>query len=80
MRQIKDCPKCKRKAGWWEKRVSYYHQYHTAEGEPDFASDGFRGLGGARKFCYDCNRDITKCVSAGEDGNKKNLAISEESC
>jgi hypothetical protein len=67
MTQTKPCPQCKEAHGWWERRQQSYKQYYVANGDPSHASDGEGvGRGGRRKYCYECNRDITDCVSDDE--------------
>ena len=61
-KQISDCPKCKKKYGWYEKRIQWGEQYYEANGEPSHYCDT-NGRGGLRKYCSECNTDITKCVS-----------------
>lgn len=62
--QTQDCPTCKAKYGWWEKRQQSYGQYFLPNGVASHATDGHGvGRGGRRKYCYECNRDITACVS-----------------
>lgn len=62
LKQVKPCPKCENIVGWYEKRVHAYDQYFHPDGEPSHAADG-DSRGGKQKFCYNCNRNITKCIS-----------------
>lgn len=63
-KQTAPCPGCKEAVGWWEKRVTSWAQYYMANGKVSHASDNLdsNGRGGRRKFCYNCNRDITKLI------------------
>lgn len=60
-KQVKPCPKCKKVLGWREKRVIRGDQYFDADGTPSHFVDS-TGRGGVRKYCYECDRDITKCI------------------
>jgi len=61
--QLHDCPKCKTKHGWWEKRQQSYEQYYLPDGTSSHATDGNSvGRGGVRKFCFECNRDISDLI------------------
>lgn len=62
-RQIKDCPKCKAKIGWWEARCQSWQQYFNADGKPSHAADSHsHGRGGKVKRCYNCDQIITNCI------------------
>ena len=63
MEQIKDCPKCKAKKGWFEKRTMSYEQYFDASGDPSHMADDRRTSGGKRKYCFDCRKDITDKIN-----------------
>lgn len=62
MKQTKDCPKCRSKNGWFEHRKHYGDQYFDSAGDTSHFVEA-RSTGGSRKFCSECGRDITKCVS-----------------
>ncbi len=56
---IMRCPKCKGTMGYYEKIIMSYQQYFTFNGDIDFASENTRIKGGKRKYCAECDRDIT---------------------
>ncbi len=67
MIQTKPCPRCGHKHGWWTKRQYHYAQYHDADGNPTHAEDrGTGGIVGSKKYCFECNKDITSCISEEE--------------
>lgn len=59
--QLSACSKCKAKNGWYEKRVHYGLQFFDSDGTPSHWVDG-NSRGGKRKFCYECDKDITNKV------------------
>lgn len=61
MKQVLDCPNCKAKHGWWEKRMSMHHQSFNPQGVSDYC-DINQSWGGKIKRCTECNRNITNCV------------------
>lgn len=61
MIQTKECPSCKKIIGWFEKVRTSYRQYYNPNGEGSNTSEGVTH-GGTRKYCFDCNRDITDLV------------------
>jgi len=61
MKQIKPCPWCGNKSGWFEKHVTSGQQYFYADGQPSHFCDEYT-RGGKRKYCADCNRDITSII------------------
>jgi hypothetical protein len=67
MIQTKPCPRCGHKHGWWEKRQYHYSQCYDARGIPTYAEGrGSGGIVGSRKYCMECNKDITSCISEKE--------------
>lgn len=70
IRQIKDCPNCKEMRGWYEKLLQSYHQYYLSDGKASHAVEN-NTQGGHRKYCYECNRDITNCVGQIGSGEVK---------
>jgi hypothetical protein len=52
--------------GWYEKRVCKYTQIFEADGKPFDAGDMTRVRGGDRRYCNECNRDITEQVQMVE--------------
>ena len=72
-RQTSECPHCKEAHGWFEKRQHSFEQYYTRLGDPCFAEDSSSSLGrgGIRKYCFECQRDITKCVNEMEPFDPK---------
>ena len=63
MKQTAPCPKCGNTYGWWEKRCQSYFQYFDEIGKPTHSADGeTMGRGGKRKFCSECNKDITDLI------------------
>ena len=61
-KQVKPCPRCKAILGWFENRVLYGDQFFDADGSASHFSDKGVSRGGRRKYCYECERDITTCV------------------
>lgn len=59
--QIKDCPHCKAKHGWYEKLRQAYDQYYAPLGTASHCVEQ-NTHGGKRKYCAECCRDITQCV------------------
>lgn len=60
--QIAPC-RCGKLAGWFEKRIVAYEQFYLPDGEASHASDILLAhRGGVRKYCFECNRDITKLI------------------
>ena len=59
--QLLDCPKCKAKCGWSERRITYRTQHFNKDGFGD-SSEADKEYGGKVKRCLNCNRIITKCI------------------
>ncbi len=55
-----ECPKCKSDEGYYEQMVVSFTQEIDFDGEPIDASEFQRVRGGKRKYCLNCNKDITK--------------------
>lgn len=62
MRQGKPCPKCGVANGWFEKRILTGSQFFYPDGSPSHYYDEY-SRGGKRKYCFNCGKDITKCIS-----------------
>ena len=60
--QIKPCQRCAKTDGWFEKRVTAWRQYYDEAGEPTHIAEDRRIRGGVRKFCINCNADITNKI------------------
>ena len=60
--QIKPCPVCGQKFGWFEKRVVSYFQAFKPDGGYYFSSKPDAIVSGRRKFCLTCKGDITKLI------------------
>lgn len=65
--QLKPCPKCKAKHGWFEKLICKYEQHYCADGTVDSATTIERVRGGERRFCCQCERDISDLVGLPDD-------------
>lgn len=66
LQQVAPCPRCGHLGGWYEKRVCKYTQIFEADGEAFDATDMTRVRGGDRRYCNECNRDITEQVQPVE--------------
>ena len=66
LKQVAPCPRCRGMGGWYEKRVCKYTQIFEADGKPFDAGDMTRVREGDRRYCIECNRDITEQVQMVE--------------
>jgi hypothetical protein len=58
------CPKCHGHAGYYEKWVEVRTYFYTFQGEGEGEADDPSAInGGKRKYCQECNADITKRLS-----------------
>ncbi|MDU4254568.1 hypothetical protein [Pseudomonas sp.] len=62
LQQVASCPRCNLLSGWYEKRVCKYRQIFDPDGTPFDTSNMERISGGARRYCIECDRDITELV------------------
>lgn len=58
---MEKCPKCGSEGGYYEKQIKYYTQYFYWDGSVSHASDG-KNYGGTRRYCVDCDKDVTKYI------------------
>jgi len=71
--QVEPCPKCGGRHGWYEKLICKYEQHYSADGIADEASTIERVRGGERRYCLNCQKDITdqiKMVSLSAPGSR----------
>lgn len=61
--QAKPCQRCGNLEGWYEKRITYRDQFFDANGVA-FSSEGNGELGGKRKYCVQCDADITNKIQS----------------
>lgn len=63
LKQIKECPKCQVKAGWyWRHTTTVVHQYDS--GGKIVNSEPKTIKRDKKKFCSECFTDITNCIGA----------------
>jgi len=63
MTMITKRPVCGSELGYYEKLVQSYAQHYTFNGEPFTAGDATHIQGGKRKYCSECDTDITKYIN-----------------
>jgi hypothetical protein len=67
--KIDECPFCGSPDGYYDKNIVSYLQYFDFEGNPVLASENNHIKGGKRKYCADCERDITKDIETSHGRN-----------
>lgn len=57
------CPKCNLDTGYYIKYIVSMKQCYTFKHVPDGFFEELPHRGGTRKYCQECNKDITKHVN-----------------
>lgn len=60
--ELKECPYCNDKCGYYENLVMSYTQFYTFDHEPDGSDQTGICRGGKRIYCINCHRDLTKKI------------------
>ena len=69
------CPHCNGESGYYEKWVQKYSDYFGFSGTHIEGGEFTSAWGGKRKYCSDCDRDITKYIKAKKTENDKLVSL-----